>query len=60
MFNMSLHASRDRELSPSQGGLLHPGALGSFGKFFLLAILAGTSAPAGSPIPLQVGGQGGA
>lgn len=51
MLNMSLHASRDRELSPSQGGLLHPGVLGSVRKFSFMVILALSSAPAGSPAP---------
>lgn len=52
MLNMSLHASRDRELSPSQGGLLHPGVLGSVRKFSFMVILALSSVPAGSPAPL--------
>lgn len=58
MLNMSLHASRDRELSPSQGGLLHPGVLGSVRKFSFMVILALSSAPAGSPAPLGRAGQG--
>lgn len=42
-----------------QGGLLHPGALVSVRKFFLLVILALPSDPAGRPAPLQVGGREG-
>lgn len=55
MLNMSLHASRDRELSPSQCGLLHPGHLGVLGSSSSLT-LALPSAPAGRPAPLRVRG----
>lgn len=46
LLNKSLHASRDRELSPSLCGLLHPGRLGVLGHSSSLT-LAPPAAPAG-------------
>ena len=54
----SLYASRDGELSSSQGCLLHPCVFGSVRKFFLKVILALSPAPLQALRSSPGGGQG--
>lgn len=55
---LSLHASRDGELSSSQDCLLHPCVFGSVRKFFLKVILALSPAPPQALRSSPGGGQG--